>query len=64
MLPILAPLFGDIAALLAIPGLGGAALAIVASVLIMEAPGEVGTDTQGNCNTRGLTTEGTALINR
>ena len=63
MLPILAPLFGDIALLLAIPGLGGAALAIVASVLIMEAPGEVGTDTQGNCNTRGLTPEGTALIN-
>jgi microsomal dipeptidase-like Zn-dependent dipeptidase len=62
MLPILAPLFGDVALLLAIPGLGGATLAIVASVLIMEAPGEVGTDTQGNCNTRGLTAEGRTLI--
>jgi microsomal dipeptidase-like Zn-dependent dipeptidase len=63
MLPVLAPLFGDVAALLLIPGLGGAILAIVAGVLIMQAPGEVGSATQGNCNMRGLTADGTTLIN-
>lgn len=63
MMPVLGPVWADVATLLAIPGLGGAALAIVAGVMIMNAPGEVGTDTQGNCNQRGLTAEGETLIN-
>jgi microsomal dipeptidase-like Zn-dependent dipeptidase len=62
MLPILAPVLGDVAILLAIPGLGGATLAIVAAVLILSAPGAVGSATDGNCNDRGLTSEGAALI--
>ena len=63
MLPVLGPVFGDIAALLAIPGLGSAVLAVTAGVFILAAPGRVGSDTQGNCNQRGLTAEGETLIN-
>jgi hypothetical protein len=61
--PVLAPVLGDVALLLAIPGLGGFLLAVVAGVLIMSAPGAVGSATDGNCNSRSLTPEGHTLIN-
>ncbi|HJU42712.1 MAG TPA: membrane dipeptidase [Vicinamibacterales bacterium] len=61
--PVLAPMFGDVAALMSIPGLGGFFLAVVAAVMVFAAPGAQGAATEGNCNGRTLSAEGHTLIN-
>ena len=52
-----------LAPFLALPFLSGAVVTFAAAYLIWQAPGSVGTDAEGNCNTRGLTADGQTLIN-